>query len=161
MCARIKESMIGQDDETSLETIGIAFSRLRRRSPGVPSDPTERPDILRDLLLAAVEESDGLLSVNAVAAALIMDRTVASRLIARCAADSLIERVASQTDRRSITLRITSHGREALRHSRRQQRQVFDYVTRDWNDEDRIRFATLLHKYVTATASLPRTLTDG
>ncbi|VXC47117.1 DNA-binding transcriptional regulator, MarR family [Arthrobacter sp. 9V] len=155
------DSMKAPDDEALLETIGTAFSKLRRRTSSVPLDPPiERTNIQRDLLLAVVEESDGLLSVNAVAAALSMDRTAVSRLVARCVSEGLLERVASQTDGRSITLRLASQGHQTLAHSRRQQRQAFDYITKDWEHEERIQFARLLHKYVTATASLPRPSTD-
>jgi DNA-binding MarR family transcriptional regulator len=114
--------------------------------------PVPQTDVRRDLLLAIVEESDGLLSVNAVAAALGMERTAVSRLAASCVSDGLIERVASQTDGRSITLRLTPDGREVLANSRHQQRRAFEYITRDWNDDERLQFARLLHKYVAATS---------
>ena len=103
-------------DEELLENIGTAFSRLRRRTSSVPIDPpVARSDVRRDLLLAIVEESDGLLSVNAVAAALGMERTAVSRLAASCVTEGLVERVASQTDGRSITLRLTPHGPRGAR----------------------------------------------
>ncbi len=143
-------------DEELLETIGTAFTRLRRRTGSVPLDPPVAPtDVRRDLLLAVVEESDGLLSVNAVSAALSMDRTVVSRLAAACVAQGLVKRVASQSDGRSITLRLTARGREALRQSRQAQRRAFDYITRDWSADERVQFARLLHKYVSAAAALP------
>jgi DNA-binding MarR family transcriptional regulator len=140
-------------DEELLESIGTAFSRLRRRTSNVPIDaPPARADIRRDLLLAIVEESDGLLSVNAVAAAMAMERTAVSRLVASCVGDGLVERVASQTDGRSITLRLTPLGREVLASSRHQQRRAFEYITRDWDDRERVEFARLLHKYVAAAS---------
>jgi DNA-binding MarR family transcriptional regulator len=143
-------------DEQLLASIGTAFSRLRRRTASVPVDPPiARTDVRRDLLLTVVEESDGLLSVNGAAAALAMERTAVSRLVGSCVEQGLVERVASQSDGRAITLRLTTHGRDVLGHSRHQQRQAFDYITRDWTEEDRIQFARLLHKYVAATASLP------
>ena len=144
------------DDDQLLESIGTAFSRLRRRTSSVPVDPPiARTDVRRDLLLTVVEEADGLLSVNGAAAALAMERTAVSRLVATCVEQGLVERVASQTDGRSITLQLTPRGREVLRQSRHQQRQAFDYITRDWSQEDRVQFARLLHRYVAATASLP------
>ncbi|MDR6906071.1 DNA-binding MarR family transcriptional regulator [Agromyces sp. 3263] len=140
-------------DEELLESIGTAFSRLRRRTSGVPIDPPmARTDVRRDLLLAIVEESDGMLSVNAVAAAMGMERTAVSRLAASCVTDGLVERVASQTDGRSITLRLTSRGREVLANSRQQQRRAFEYITKDWDDDERLVFARLLHKYVDAAS---------
>ena len=140
-------------DAELLENIGTAFSRLRRRTSSVPLDmQVARTDVRRDLLLAIVEESDGLLSVNALAVALGMERTAVSRLAASCVSEGLIERVASQTDGRSITLRLTSQGREALGRSRHLQRRAFEYITRDWDDEERLQFARLLHKYVASAA---------
>jgi len=148
-------------DDELLETIGTAFSRLRRRTASVPVDPQAAPaDVRRDLLLAVVEESDGLLSVNALASALSMDRTAVSRLAAACVTQGLVKRVASQTDGRSITLRLTSRGREVLRQSRQRQRQAFDFITRDWEPEERLQFARLLHKYVAATATSPAVIQD-
>ncbi|MET4158525.1 DNA-binding MarR family transcriptional regulator [Agromyces sp. PvR057] len=140
-------------DDELLESIGTAFSRLRRRTSSVPIDePVARTDVRRDLLLAIVEESDELLSVNAVAAAMGMERTAVSRLAASCVSDGLVERVASQTDGRSITLRLTSRGREVLANSRQQQRRAFEYITRDWDDDERLEFARLLHRYVAASS---------
>lgn len=140
-------------DDELLESIGTAFSRLRRRTSSVPIDaPVARTDVRRDLLLAIVEESDGMLSVNALAAAMGMERTAVSRLAASCVSDGLIKRVASQTDGRSITLRLTRRGREVLATSRQQQRRAFEYITRDWDDDERLEFARLLHKYVAASS---------
>ena len=140
-------------DEELLENIGTAFSRLRRRTSSVPIDPpVARTDVRRDLLLAIVEESDGLLSVNALVTALGMERTAVSRLAASTVDDGLLERVASQTDGRSITLRLTPRGREVLAGSRQQQRQAFEYITRDWDDGDRVEFARLLHRYVSSSS---------
>lgn len=140
-------------DDELLENIGTAFSRLRRRTSAVPLDPPVLPtDVRRDLLLAIVEESDGLLSVNAVAAALGMERTAVSRLAASSVTEGLVERVASQTDGRSITLRLTPRGRDVLAGSRHQQRRAFEYITRDWDEDERLEFARLLHKYVAASS---------
>ncbi|WP_354245184.1 MarR family winged helix-turn-helix transcriptional regulator [Agromyces sp. PvR057] len=145
--------MTTPSDDELLESIGTAFSRLRRRTSSVPIDePVARTDVRRDLLLAIVEESDELLSVNAVAAAMGMERTAVSRLAASCVSDGLVERVASQTDGRSITLRLTSRGREVLANSRQQQRRAFEYITRDWDDDERLEFARLLHRYVAASS---------
>ena len=140
-------------DDELLESIGTAFSRLRRRTSSVPIDaPVARTDVRRDLLLAIVEESDGMLSVNSLAAAMGMERTAVSRLAASCVSDGLVRRVASQADGRSITLRLTPRGRDVLANSRQQQRRAFEYITRDWDDDERLEFARLLHKYVAASS---------
>ncbi|KAF2413833.1 hypothetical protein B1729_07810 [Microbacterium sp. B35-04] len=141
-------------DDDLLENVGTAFSRLRRRASSVPLDmQVARTDVRRDLLLAMVEEADGVLSVNALAAALGMERTSVSRLAASCVSEGLVERVASQTDGRSITLRLTSQGREVLADARHQQRRAFEYITRQWDDDERLEFARLLHKYVASASS--------
>jgi DNA-binding MarR family transcriptional regulator len=149
MANRDETAITTPSDEDLLENIGTAFSRLRRRTSSVPLEPpVARTDVRRDLLLAIVEESDGLLSVNAVAAALGMERTSVSRLAASCVTQGLVERVASQTDGRSITLRLTQQGRNVLAGARHQQRQAFEYITREWDEDERLHFARLLHKYV-------------
>jgi DNA-binding MarR family transcriptional regulator len=144
------------DEDQLLEGIGTAFSRLRRRTANAPVEPlVARTDFRRDLLLTVIEEADGRLSVNGVAAELAMERTAASRLVTHGVENGFIERVASQTDGRSITLRLTPHGREVLEDSRRQQRQAFEYITRDWTRDERMQLARLLHKYVASASELP------
>ncbi|MDF2510112.1 MAG: grhR [Microbacterium sp.] len=153
MSGREQPAWTSPSDADLLENIGTAFSRLRRRTTGVPLDmQVARTDVRRDLLLAMVEEADGSLSVNALAAALGMERTSVSRLAASCVSEGLLERVASQSDGRSITLRLTPQGREVLAGARHQQRRAFEYITRQWDDDERLEFARLLHKYV-ASAS--------
>ena len=156
------ERTTDDEEEELLDTIGVAFSRLRRRTMGAPVDPPVAPtDLRRDLLLTVVEESGGGLSVKSAAAALMMERSAASRLAAWCVEQGLVERVASQADGRSILLLLTEHGRQVLRHSRHQQRQAFEYITREWSRADRLEFARLLHKYTAATAALEPDKTPG
>lgn len=141
------------DAESMLENIGAAFTRLRRRTMQVVVDgPVAASDVRRDLLLTVIEELDGQLNVNGAAAALSMERSAASRLVGWCVHEALLERVASQSDGRSVTLRLTDRGRAVLAESRRQQRQAFDVITSDWDPRDRVEFARLLHKYVASAA---------
>jgi hypothetical protein len=42
-----------------------------------------------------------------------------------------------------------------LNHFRHQKRQVFEYITRDWPEAERLEFARLLLKYADSTAQLP------
>ena len=145
------------DDELLLETVGTAFSKLRRRTMSVPVDPpVTRTDLRRDLFLTVVEEDDGRLTVNGVAARLMMERTAVSRLGTWCVEQGLVERVASPTDGRSATLRLTPRGREVLAHSRHQQRQAFEHITGDWSREDRVQLARLLHRYVDSARRAPQ-----
>ena len=142
-------------DEELLASIGTAFSKLRRRTMSVPVDPPAAPtDLRRDMMLTAVEEGGGQLTVSALATKLMMDQPAASRLTASGVKQGLVERVASQSDGRSTTLRLTPRGKQVLAHSRHQQRQAFEHITRDWEPAERVLFARLLHKYVQATAEL-------
>jgi DNA-binding MarR family transcriptional regulator len=142
-------------DEELLASIGTAFSKLRRHTLSVPVDPPVAPtDLRRDLMLTAVEEGCSQLTVSALATKLMLDQPAASRLTASGVQQGLVERVASQIDGRSVTLRLTPRGAQVLTHSRHQQRQAFEHITRDWEPTDRVLFARLLHKYVQATAEL-------
>src|SRR5688572_25932801 len=55
---------------------------------------------------------DGPMAINALAAALVMDRTTLGRNILPLQRDGLIEVVASPADRRRRELRLTASGRE-------------------------------------------------
>ena len=101
--------------------------------------------------LPSEREDAGLQSVFK-SVAMGMERTAVSRLAASCVSDGLVRRVASQADGRSITLRLTPRGRDVLANSRQQQRRAFEYITRDWDDDERLEFARLLHKYVAASS---------
>jgi DNA-binding MarR family transcriptional regulator len=151
----------GLSDDELLDNIGVAFSKLRRRTLEVPVDPPAAPtDLRRDLVLTAIEQSDLDLTVKSLAHALAQDQSAASRLTTWCVNQGLVERVASQADGRSVLLRLTEHGREVLQHSRHQQRQAFEYITRNWSKHDQVELARLLHRYTDATANLSPPDTD-
>ncbi len=96
--------------------------------------------------------------VGLLATALMIDRSAASRLISSCVQQGCIQRVASQADGRSAALRLTEHGRLVLAHSRHQQRQAFEYITRDRPEAERLELARLLPRYVgSATSHAPGT----
>ena len=50
-------------------------------------------------------------------------------------------RAASQQDGRRTVLRLTEEGTALLNHFRHQQRQAFEYITRDWPVAERLEFA--------------------
>jgi hypothetical protein len=39
-----------------------------------------------------------------------------------------------------------------LARARHQQRRAFEYITRQWDDDERLEFARLLHKYVSSAS---------
>ena len=131
-----------------MDGIGTAFSKLRRRTMQVPVDPPVRStDLRRDLLLTAAEEAPGGVSVGALADRLGIDSPAASRLSAACVAAGQLIRVAAQDDGRRTLLQLTPEGARVLRHSRHQQRQAFEYITRDWDIAERLQLAYLLNRY--------------
>ena len=73
----------------------------------------------------------GPMTINALAAALVMDRTTLGRNILPLQRDGLIEVVASPADRRRRELRLTAAGAEKQRRARecwRQAQSRFDAV---------------------------------
>ena len=142
------------DAEALLDAVGTAFSKLRRRTMSVPVDPpVHRTDLRRDLVLTAVEEAGEGLSVGDLADKLMIDSPAASRQAAGLVAAGYLVRIASQADGRRTMLQLTPAGAQALTHSRRQQRQAFEFITRAWPTEERLELARLLIKYSEATAA--------
>ncbi len=119
----------------------------------VPLDPPiHRQDLRRDLALSAVEESPDGLSVGELSDKLMIDAPAASRQAARLVEDGYLLRVASQADARRIHLHLTDLGAHALSQTRHQQREAFEYLTREWPTCERLELARLLIKYTRETA---------
>lgn len=150
-CAMTNGSEHGQqDDDAVLDSVGPAFSRLRRRAP------SSGKDLSRNLVLNVVAERTGETTVGAVAEELGADQSVASRLVSDCIQHGYLRREASQQDGRRTVLRLTSDG-EALRDRfAAEQRQAFEQITRDWPADERLQLARLLVKYAEAAAALRR-----
>ncbi|MGA5299579.1 MarR family winged helix-turn-helix transcriptional regulator [Nucisporomicrobium flavum] len=135
-------------DAELLDAVGPAFARLRRRTTQVPvTPPVERKDLNRNLLLNVIDEAEGEMSVGAVADVLAVDPSVASRMIADCIAHGYLVRLPSQADARRAVLQLTEAGYELRDRFRSQQRQAFEYITRDWPADERRELARLIVKY--------------
>lgn len=109
-------------------------------------------------MLNIVEEAtaaDRELTVGGLADHLMVDSSVASRMVSDCITHGYLERAASQLDGRRTVLRMTQRGTELLALFRRQQRQAYEHITREWPPTERTEFARLLVKYATAAAQLP------
>ena len=146
----------GAEADALLNAVGTAFSKLRRRTMSVPVDPpVHRSDLRRDLVLTAVQEVGDGLSVGDLADKLMIDSPAASRQAAGLITAGYLIRIASQADGRRTVLQLTPAGVRALAHSRRQQRQAFEFITRDWPAEERLQLARLLIKYTEATSAPP------
>ncbi|WP_308262176.1 MarR family winged helix-turn-helix transcriptional regulator [Rhodococcus erythropolis] len=145
--------------EDLLDAVGTAFARLRRRTMQAPVDPPLGPkDLKRNLVLNIVDEAtevDTEMTVGGLADHLLVDPSVASRMVSDCISHGYLIRAASQQDGRRTVLHLTEEGSALLRRFRHQQRQAFEYITRGWPEAERLEFARLLLKYTDSTAQLP------
>jgi DNA-binding MarR family transcriptional regulator len=136
------------DDETVLNEVGAAFSRLRRSVVNQVKNPLPRKDLGRTLVLNLVDEQPGEMTVGAVADQLSVDPSVASRMVTDCITAGYLSRAASAQDGRRTVLHLTDSGNQLLARFRRQQREAFEHVTRTWSERDRVQLARLLIRYV-------------
>ncbi|GGQ22424.1 MarR family winged helix-turn-helix transcriptional regulator [Streptosporangium pseudovulgare] len=147
------------EGQALLDAVGTAFARLRPRTRQAPVDPPASPkNLKRNLVLNLVDEARATgteMTVGGLAAHLLVDPSVASRMVSDCISHGYLVRAASQQDGRRTVLHLTEEGAALLDRFRRQQRQAFEYITRDWPDAERLEFARLLLKYADSTARLP------
>jgi DNA-binding MarR family transcriptional regulator len=85
--------------------------------------------------LAAVDEA-GSCTLGALADALLISVSSASRLVDRVTAAGLLDRRPSETSRRELTLQVTPRGRRLLRRHQAARRAVFADVLRDMPAHD-------------------------
>ncbi|WP_127359029.1 MarR family winged helix-turn-helix transcriptional regulator [Actinacidiphila soli] len=153
------------DAADPLDAVGPAFSRLRRASALNVGKPVSRKDMSRTLVLNIVEEGpehDGQeITVGVVAERLAVDPSVASRMVTDCISAGYLIRAASQQDGRRTILQMTDEGLEMLAAFRRHQRAAFEFITREWPEDDRLQFARLLIKYVDSVAEARESSADG
>jgi DNA-binding MarR family transcriptional regulator len=144
-----------------LDAVGPAFSRLRRSVLLDVENPVPAKDLTRTLVLNIVEDgTDGEVTVGVVAERLAVDPSVASRMVTDCISAGYLVRAASQRDGRRTVLRLSPEGVATLERFRQHQRTAFEYITREWPEQERLEFARLLLKYVAAIDAL-RTVRDG
>lgn len=151
----MNEGRTTEDADALLDAVGTAFSRLRRRTAQVQVDPpVTRKDLTRNLVLNIVDEAEGEMTVGGLAEQLAVDNSVASRMVADCISAGYLARMASQRDGRRIVLQLTPAGLALRDRFRKQNRQAFEHITRDWPAHERYEFARLLLKYTDATDKL-------
>ncbi|GIF15686.1 MarR family winged helix-turn-helix transcriptional regulator [Actinoplanes teichomyceticus] len=142
------------DADELFDAVGAAFARLRRRTTQLPvTPPVERKDLNRNLVLNVVDEAEGEMSVGAVADALAVDPSVASRMVTDCITHGYLVRVPSQSDGRRAVLELTEAGHALRDRFRSQQRQAFEHITRDWPETERRELARLIIKYADSAAA--------
>ncbi|THF68544.1 winged helix-turn-helix transcriptional regulator [Deinococcus sp. Arct2-2] len=142
-------------NDALLDEVGAAFSRLRRRTTQVPvNPPVSRKDLSRNLVINLVDDAGGTLTVSRLAEQLSIDVSVASRMVSDGISNGYLMRLASQHDGRQSVIQLTPDGYALRNRFRSQQRQAFEYITRDWPASERLEFARLLLKYSQATDQL-------
>ena len=95
-------------------------------------------------LLRAVQRSDGLPSVGAVAGALMIDPSTASRVVDGAVEAGLLDRRTCTDDRRKARLRLTGEGQAILEKVTARRRQLLAEVTEGWDPNDLHRLTELL-----------------
>ncbi|MFI1587340.1 MarR family winged helix-turn-helix transcriptional regulator [Streptomyces halstedii] len=137
-------------DDPTLDQIGPALSRLRRRTPA------SGKDLSRNLVLNLIADAPGETTVGGLAAEMGVTQPVASRTVAACMDDGLLRRAASQSDGRRTVLELTEHGRAERDRFAAEQRQAFLEITAAWSPEERVQFARLLVRYGTDATTWSR-----
>ncbi|WP_042438796.1 MarR family winged helix-turn-helix transcriptional regulator [Streptacidiphilus albus] len=161
MTAKPKRQFTDEEAEALLGSVGPAFTRLRRSVLLDVEKPVSAKDLSRTPVLTVVEagaaeEPPREVNIGAITENLSVDPSVASRMVSDCIQAGYLTRQASQTDGRRTVLRLTPEGEAMLANFRRQQRDAYVYITRDWNVDDRLAFAQLLLKYVDAVNEVRR-----
>lgn len=129
------------DDDSLLDNVGPALSRLRRQVG------SGRGDLTRNIVLNVIGDAAGRITVGGVAEKMGVAQPVASRAIAACIAEGLLRRVTSQQDGRSSHLELTDEGESARRAYASEQRLAFEEITAHWDSADRLQFARFLTRY--------------
>ncbi|WP_171164940.1 MarR family winged helix-turn-helix transcriptional regulator [Streptomyces sp. I05A-00742] len=141
-----------------LDAVGPAFSKLRRTALLEVEHPVSTKDLSRTLVLnivlEATQDPDREITVGAVAEHLVVDPSVASRMVSDNIKAGYLVRGASQQDGRRSVLHLTPAGRDLMARFRRHQRSAFEYITADWTSHDRLEFARLMLQYVDSLAAL-------
>ncbi|MEU5718925.1 MarR family winged helix-turn-helix transcriptional regulator [Streptomyces sp. NPDC020403] len=128
-------------DESALDQIGPALSRLRRRAPA------SGKDLSRNLVLNVIADAPGETTVGALATEMGVAQPVASRTVAAFIGEGLLRRTASQADGRRSVLELTEHGEAERSRFAAEQRRAFLEITASWAPVEQVQFAHLLARY--------------
>ena len=88
-------------------------------------------------------------TVGAVAEAMRIDPSRASRIVGDMVARGMLERKASQSDARRILLVMTEPGQKLMAEIQAVKRRVIDSILADWPPEDVASFDRLFDRFVT------------
>ena len=105
--------------------------------------PKGRIDPAMIFVLYQVQAGESL-RVSALAEALGLDISTASRHVRQLEAGGYVVRTGDPDDRRALRVRLTRRGRAALDQAMRARADVVDRATADWPDEDRATLTILM-----------------
>jgi DNA-binding MarR family transcriptional regulator len=138
----------GQALVVSLLTVA---RRLRARLPEGRIDPAQ-------MFVLHHVAARGSLRVSALADAMGLDASTASRHVRQLEEAGYLARTGDPDDRRASQVRLTRRGRAALDQALRARAAVVDRAVADWPDEDRAALTTLMTRL---TESLDRLGNDA
>jgi DNA-binding MarR family transcriptional regulator len=124
----------GQELVVSLLTVA---RRLRARLPEGRIDPAM-------MFVLHHVQAGGSLRVSALAEAMGLDTSTASRHVRQLEDAGYLARTGDPDDRRASRVRLTRRGRAALDQAMRARAAVLDRAIADWPDDDRAALTTLM-----------------
>jgi DNA-binding MarR family transcriptional regulator len=124
----------GQDLVVSLLTVA---RRLRSRLPEGRIDPAM-------MFVLHHVAARGPLRVSALAGAMGLDTSTASRHVRQLEDGGYLARTGDPDDRRAFQVRLTRRGRAALDQAMRARGRLVDRATADWPEDDRATLTTLM-----------------
>ena len=141
---------------------GVALFRLirhwARRAPQrsalvATGSAKDVPRILVTDAVATAHEHAEFVDVTAVARALGIDHSGASRMVSDAVQAGLLTRSTAAHDTRHAALLLTERGAALVAAAREWQNAVFEEFTRDWSAKDRAEFGRLLVRFCAAATA--------
>lgn len=140
-----------------MDRIDAAVEELRHATYGL-FGPGLRARLLEQLgwrwspvhyrVLRVVEGTDPMRPTMAeVAAALLVDKARASRLVGQLREAGLVTSAVGRLDHRRREVELTASGRELLAEARRLRLEFFGQALHDWNDTDVDALASLIDRF--------------
>ena len=126
----------GQELVVSLLTVA---RRLRARLPEGRIDPAQ-------MFVLHHVAARGSLRVSALAEAMGLDISTASRHVRQLEVGGHLARTGDPDDRRAFQVRLTRRGRAALDQAMRARGTLVDRATADWPADDRAALTTLMNR---------------
>jgi DNA-binding MarR family transcriptional regulator len=98
------------------------------------------------LLLSRLDQ-DGPTGVKALATGMGIDSSTVTRQVAPLVDSGLVSRTADPHDGRAVVLQLSARGSDRLAEVRSSRRRLMLLLTKDWSEEERVVFSTLLTRF--------------